>query len=60
MTHTILLQVSVEQFAGMISNVGFPMAAFYLMYRMATNTISENTAAINNLRIQLEGMSKNE
>jgi len=60
MTHTMLLQVSVEQFAGMISNVGFPMAAFYLMYRMATNTISENTAAINNLRIQLEGMSKNE
>jgi len=56
MTHGILLQMSAEQFAGMISNVGFPMAAFYLMYRMATNTISENTAAINNLRLQLEGM----
>jgi len=58
MTHTMLLQMSAEQFAGMISNVGFPMAAFYLMYRMATNTISENTEAINNLRLQLEGMSK--
>jgi len=54
----MLLQMSAEQFAGMISNVGFPMAAFYLMYRMATNTISENTEAINNLRLQLEGMSE--
>jgi len=53
-----LIQMSVEQFSGMVSNMGFPIVAFYLMYRMATSTISENTAAIHELSLQLEGLGK--
>jgi hypothetical protein len=34
---------------GLISNVGFPAFAFILMYKMATDTIKENTSAINKL-----------
>ncbi len=30
----------------LVSNVGFPIAAFLLMYYMATKTINENTKAI--------------
>jgi len=44
----------------MISNVGFPIAAFLLMYRMATQTMKENTEAIKNLTLQLEGMDNSE
>jgi len=33
----------------LLSNVGFPAFAFILMYKMATDTIRENTAAIGKL-----------
>ena len=54
-----LIQISVEQFSSMISNMGFPIVAFYLMYRMATQTIADNIGAIQELSLQLEGMGKN-
>ena len=31
-----------------ISTIGFPIVAFYLMYRMINEQIRENTKAINN------------
>lgn len=31
-----------------ISTIGFPIVAFYLMYRMVNEQIRENTKAINN------------
>lgn len=38
----------------LINNVGFPIVAFLLMYRLATNTIKENTEALKNLKLQME------
>lgn len=32
-----------------ISNVAFPIAAFYMMYRMCDDTLRKNTEAINKL-----------
>ena len=31
-----------------ISTIGFPIVAFYLMYRMVNEQLQENTKAINN------------
>ena len=31
-----------------ISTIGFPIVAFYLMYRMVNEQLKENTKAINN------------
>jgi hypothetical protein len=53
----MIIQTSTD-FVGMVSNVGFPIAAFLLMYRLATKTMKENTEAIRDLRIQLESMDK--
>jgi len=53
----MILQASTDVM-GMISNVGFPIAAFLLMYRLATKTMKENTEAIRDLRVQLESMDK--
>jgi len=55
----MILQASIEAFTSMVANVGFPIAAFFMMYRLATSTIRENTAAIHELSLQLEGMGKN-
>ena len=38
-----------EQLVGLLANVGFPAFAFILMYKMATDTIKENTTAISKL-----------
>jgi len=54
----MILQTSTDMFVNMVSNVGFPIAAFLLMYRLATQTISENTEALQDLKLQLEGMGK--
>lgn len=40
--------------AGMISNVGFPIAAFMLMYRLVNKTIAENTQALRDLQDKIE------
>lgn len=37
-----------------ISNVGFPIVAFVLMYRFAKETVRENTEAIRELRNQIQ------
>lgn len=34
----------------LISNIGFPILAFLLMYRMANVTIKENTKALRDLK----------
>lgn len=34
-----------------ISTVGFPIAAFVMMWKFATQTLKENTNAINNLAV---------
>lgn len=36
-----------------ISNVGFPIVAFVLMYRFAKETVKENTQAIRELRSEI-------
>lgn len=38
-----------SDFVQLISNVGFPIAAFCAMYYMCNNTIKENTKALNEL-----------
>ena len=35
-----------DELVNLISNVGFPIAAFCAMYYMCNNTIKENTKAI--------------
>ena len=37
-----------QELASFISQVGFPIVAFYLMYRMVNNQMKDNTDAINN------------
>lgn len=38
----------------LISNVGFPIVAFLLMYRMARDTIKDNTEAIEGLKNEMQ------
>ena len=38
-----------QEIMNMISNVGFPIGAFMLMWIFATKTLKENTAAIREL-----------
>lgn len=35
-----------EEFTTLISNVGFPIAAFVMMYYMCNTTLKENTKAV--------------
>lgn len=42
------------EIGALISNMGFPIAAFVMMYRMANKTIKENTEAIQSLSEQVE------
>jgi len=37
-----------------IATVGFPIVAFILMYRMARDTIKENTEAVRDLRGEMQ------
>lgn len=39
-----------------ISNIGFPIVAFILMYNMTTKTIKSQTDAINSLKISINDL----
>lgn len=54
----MLVVLATHDVMGMISNVGFPIAAFLLMYRMATKTIEENTRALQDLVTLMESQEK--
>jgi len=41
-----------------ISNVGFPIAAFALMWQFATKTLKENTGAIRDLCLTIKPLIK--
>lgn len=41
-----------------ISNVGFPIAAFLLMWYQCNTTVKECTAAITELRVTLDNLQK--
>lgn len=41
-----------------ISNVGFPIAAFLLMWYQCNMVIKENTAAITEMRVALDDIKK--
>lgn len=45
--------MTTPEITGLISNVGFPIAAFLLMYRLADKTIKENTTALKDLKDQI-------
>lgn len=36
-----MLQISLDSFGALVSNVAFPIAAFYLMYRMVNEELKE-------------------
>jgi hypothetical protein len=44
----------IAETAAAASQVGFPVIAFILMYRMADSTIKENTKALTDIRLTLE------
>ena len=41
-----------------ISNLGFPIVAFFLMWYLCNTTIKENTQAITELRITMDDIKK--
>lgn len=41
-----------------ISNVGFPIAAFLLMWYQCNTVVKENTAAIDEMRLALDNIKK--
>ena len=41
-----------------ISNVGFPIAAFLLMWYQCNTVVRENTAAITEMRVALDDLKK--
>ena len=41
-----------------ISNVGFPIAAFLLMWYQCNTVVKENTAAITEMRLALDEIKK--
>lgn len=38
-----------NEFAGIVSQVGFPIIAFFLMYRLVVDTIRKSTQALDRL-----------
>lgn len=46
------------EIANLISDVGFPIGAFGLMWRFATTTMKENTKALGDLAIAIAGLKK--
>ena len=44
-----LNNMDLNTLVGLISNVGFPIVAFILMYRQANTSIKDNTKAITEL-----------
>lgn len=45
---------NINTIIGLISNVGFPIAAFMLMWRLTTSTIKENTEVLRQLKIEIK------
>lgn len=41
-----------------ISNVGFPIAAFFLMWYQCNTVVKENTAAITEMKLVLDDIMK--
>jgi len=41
----------------MISTVGFPIVAYLLMYKMAKDTIKENTRTLQELQNEIKGIN---
>lgn len=41
-----------------LSNVGFPIAAFLLMWYQCNTVVKENTAAITEMRLALDDLKK--
>lgn len=46
--------------ANAITNIGFPIVAFFLMYKLVTETIKENTKAINKMNVWLSKILEKE
>lgn len=42
----------------LISNVGFPICAFLLMYKQSNDVIKENTTAIMELKTEIANLKK--
>ena len=47
-----------ETIIQLISNVGFPICAFLLMYKQSNDVIKENTIAIAELKNEISKMKK--
>ena len=47
-----------ETIIQLISNVGFPICAFLLMYKQSNDVIKENTIAIAELKNEISKMTK--
>lgn len=47
-----------ETIIQLISNVGFPICAFLLMYKQSNDVIKENTIAIAELKNEIAKMTK--
>ena len=47
-----------EVFIQLISNVGFPICAYLLMYKQSNDVIKENTVAIAELKAEIAKMKK--
>lgn len=43
-----------ETFGSLVSNLGFPILAYLLMYRMARETIQENTQTLSELQTEIK------
>ena len=51
-------QMDVNTVIQAISNVGFPIAAFLLMWYQCNTVVKENTAAITEMRLALDDIKK--
>lgn len=47
-----------ETFIQLISNVGFPICAFLLMYKQSNDVIKENTQVIMELKAEIANLKK--
>lgn len=47
-----------DTFIQLISNVGFPICAFLLMYKQSNDVINENTKAIAELKSEIVNLKK--
>ncbi len=47
-----------DKIVGIISNVGFPIAAFLLMWRLANTTIKENTDTLKELKTHIKSLKQ--